>query len=83
MLKNGFYLFFKSKNNLIRLPIFSHRQCLRSTNKYITINILPLLPSHTDREIILVICVLIDKLSRSLCDDHDNVDSPINDILKT
>ena len=37
--------------------------------------------AHTDREMILVICELIDKLSRSLGGDFDCVDSTIRDIL--
>jgi len=35
--KYGFYLFFKSKNIFIRLPLFSHRLCLRNRNTYIAI----------------------------------------------
>jgi len=41
----------------------------------------PLLPPHTDSKMILVICELIDKLSRSLGGDHDSVDSIVSDIL--
>ena len=41
----------------------------------------PLLPPHTDSKMILVICELIDKLSRSLGGDHDGVDSMISDRL--
>ena len=78
-LKKRFYLFFKSKNMLIGLPLFSHRQCLRNSNTYIVI--LPLLPAHTDQEILLFICQLIDKLSWSLGGDHGGVDSTISDIL--
>ena len=41
----------------------------------------PLLPAHTDSEMFLIICELIDKLSGSLGGDHDGVDSMISDIL--
>ena len=40
-----------------------------------------LLLLHTNSEMFLVICELIDKLSRSLGGDHDSVDSMISDIL--
>jgi len=41
----------------------------------------PLLLPHTDCEMFLVICELIDKLSGSLGDDHDGVDHTIGNRL--
>jgi len=38
----------------------------------------PLLLPHTDSEMFLLICELIDKRLSSLCSDHNGVDSTIS-----
>ena len=77
----GFLYFFNPK-------ICSSTSCYSATaNAYaIRIHTLPykyspLLSPHTNREMFLVICELIHKLSKSLGGDHDGVDSTISDIL--
>ena len=41
----------------------------------------PLLPPHTESEMFLIVCELIDNLWRSLGGDRDDVDSTISDRL--
>ena len=41
----------------------------------------PMFTTHTDREMFMVICELIDKLSRSLGGDHDGIHNTISDRL--
>ena len=80
--KNMGFIYFKSEINAQPHPVI-HPPPMFTQYEYHTLpyKYHPLLPPHTDSEMILVICGLIDKLSRSLGGDHDSGDSMISDIF--